>query len=146
VDVVPEVDAPVTDQVAGAAPSVSPSAQPRRIRHPRGDTTIDFSSANPTLRQLAAEKKPQDQFDWYVLVASWLKAHKQMPEIGVKQIVAANQFMGADWGALPIDAGQPFRDGCRSTSGIFEQTRRGYYKLTPNGEERVRRMGTRETA
>jgi hypothetical protein len=112
-------------------------------RLPKGIPDLDFDAGTPTFLEFATEKKPKDQFDWYLLVASWLKKHKQIEEIGIRHIVTAKQYIGGEmWGTLSEDAGQPFRDGRRPQHGIFENgSKRGLSKITRNGEIRVERMG-----
>ena len=80
-------------------------------RRGRGKTSgipdLDFNGATPTFREFAAQKRPSDQFDWYLLVASWMKTHKHVEEIGIAHVITASQYIGSDW-SLPEDIGQPF--------------------------------------
>lgn len=125
--------------------SAAPRVGRNKPRLPQGIPDLDFDSATPTFREYATEKKPKDQFDWFLLVASWLKTFKGMEEVGLPHIVTAKQYIGADWPPLPDDAGQPFRDGRRAATGIFTKgSKNGLSKITKNGESRVARMGQTE--
>lgn len=139
------VDAEVVEAHTEPAPAQPAPRQPaRKSRLPKGIADLDFNSAAPTFRDFVAEKKPKDQFDWYLLVAYWMKKYKQIDEIGLPHVVTAKQYIGpdGDWGSLPEDAGQPFRDGRRASHGIFEKgSRNGLSKITKTGEDRVDRMG-----
>lgn len=115
----------------------------REIRLPKA-AIVDFNSASPTFRQLSNESKPSSQLEWYLLVAFWMKQNKQIEVVGLPHIVAAKQYIGQEWPKLAEDAGQVFRDACRPTSGVFESAKRGLYKITPNGEDRVRRLVEKE--
>lgn len=142
---------PVDVEAAGGegTPPPSPPATPRpqrkQSRLPKGIPDLDFNSPTPTFRAFVAGKNPQDQFDWYLLVAYWLKKYKQIEEIGLPHIVSAKQYIGADWDNLPEDAGQPFRDGRRQAHGIFAKgSKNGLSVITKNGEDRVDRRDKKE--
>jgi hypothetical protein len=133
-------------------PPAPGSSTPRApgSRRGRAKTTgipdLDFNSAKPTFREFAAQKKPADQFDWYLLVASWMKTQKQVDEIGIAHVITASQYIGSDW-SLPEDIGQPFRDGRRRDNGFFVKgSKNGMSKINSVGEDRVARMGTTSPA
>ncbi|MGD0390508.1 MAG: hypothetical protein ABSC42_16305 [Tepidisphaeraceae bacterium] len=108
-----------------------------------GIPDLDFNSATPTFREFAEEKKPRDLFDWYLLVASWMKSHKQVEEIGIAHVITANQYIGSEWSLPPDDVGRPFRDGRRREYGYFiKGSKNGMSKITKIGEDRVARMNT----
>ncbi|MGA2581955.1 MAG: hypothetical protein ABSG31_01660 [Tepidisphaeraceae bacterium] len=132
------------ESVDAASQPVRPVAGQRKGR-PRvtGIPDLDFNSASPTFREFAEEKKPKDQMDWYLLVASWMKAHKQVEEIGISHVITACQYISSDWSLPPEDVGQPFRDGRRRENGFFVKgSKNGMSKITKNGEDRVARMNT----
>jgi hypothetical protein len=138
-----EIVGELVDPDSSAPTDARPPKGKRRLPSlPKGLPDLDLSSETPTFRDYVAEKKPKDQFDWYLLVAAWLKTYKKIEEISLRHIVTAKQYIGADWGSLPEDAGQPFRDGRRASHGIFEKgSKNGLSKITKVGEDRVARMG-----
>lgn len=132
--------------VMGAATTRATGGTRRGRGKTAGIPDLDFNSATPTFREFAAQKKPADQFDWYLLVASWMKTHKQVEEIGIAHVITASQYIGSDW-SLPEDIGQPFRDGRRRDNGFFVKgSKNGQSKINSVGEDRVARMGTTSQA
>jgi hypothetical protein len=132
--VLDEIEEPETNDA-----DLPPTSPKRKPRIPKVIPDLDFNSASPTFREFAAERKPNDQFDWYLLVASWMKDHKQVEEVGINHAYTASRYIGADW-SLPEDVGQPFRDGRRQ--GLFVRgSKNGLSKITHVGEDRIKRMG-----
>jgi hypothetical protein len=135
---------PTEDEQEGVENRSAPAGIAKKSKPtiPKVIVDLDFNSASPTFRELADEKQPDDQFDWYLLVASWVKDHKQVEEIGINHVYTASRYIGAKW-SLPEDVGQPFRDGRRQ--GIFVKgSKNGLSKITHIGEDRVKRMGLKE--
>lgn len=132
-----EPDAPEEADVDAPASRATP--RKNRPTVPKTIPDLNLNGASPTFREFAEQKGPTEQWDWYLVLAYWLKHHLNTEEVGINHVYTASNYIGADF-SLPDDVGQPFRD-MRRKSLFIQGTKKGLSKITHNGEDRVKKMG-----
>ena len=118
----------------------SESAGPAKAKKNRTYTNpeileIDLVSGDVPLEAFAASKEPSEMSKRYLVVAAWLKGHREITEIGIDHIWTCFRFL--QW-SVPRDIGQPFRKA--KAQGWFRASGRGVFEITHVGLEVVRKL------
>lgn len=99
---------------------------------------IDFTSGDVPFREFYEQTgKPSANIKRYLLITSWFKEHRGLPEITVDHIYTCYRFMGAGWN-IPKHPSQPFRD--MKSKGWVVKGSGGAYKLHHIGETFINEM------
>jgi hypothetical protein len=130
---------PFAEEQPQETSSSNGTKRPRRSATPKVLTDVDFATGDLPFRVFVEQKNPRDQFERYLLVASWFKDQRDTDTITTDHIYTAYKFMGAPWN-IPSDVGSPFRD-MKAKKGWFDNgDKRNSWKITHIGEDRVTRM------
>lgn len=136
--------APEPDEDLFPAEEAQPGEVPAEPAHARGQRRfatpkiIDIDLGGPLpLKPFCEEKAPDSDLKKYLVIAAWLKEHRQIEAVTIDHIHTCYRHMG--W-FTPKDAPQPMRDLKRRA--WFNKTGRSEYAINHVGMNEVLKMGT----
>jgi hypothetical protein len=119
---------------SGAAQSLKTKRSARSYATPEV-LDIDLKGGAISFAAYVDTAKPDDTTKKYLIVAAWLKEHRQISSIDANHVYTC--FRAAGWG-VQKDLLQPFRDGKRQ--GYFKTAGRGAYEITHIGLDVVHKL------
>jgi hypothetical protein len=100
---------------------------------------LDLSAGEMSFQTFCESKRPESDWDKYLLIAWWLKKNLDIAEITSAHIYTCFQYM--HW-QVPRDIPQPLRDMKSKKSWFNKCDERGAYALNHIGENVVSKMGS----
>jgi hypothetical protein len=139
----PEEPAPKVAQpeVLGGEQSEQSMGSRPRVKTFRSPVVLDLelTSGDVPLQKYCESKNPDSDSKKYLIIAAWLKQHRNIAVITADHIHTCYRHMG--W-HTPKDAVQPLRD-MKSKNGWFGKgAGRGEYAINHIGENEVAKMGS----
>jgi len=127
--------------VSEVQPNGDAPDRPRQRRTPRTPSIlndIDLNSGTVSLKDFAAQKKPQELSDRFIVVAAWYKQYQSHAEINADRIYTAFKFL--EWPS-PDDVPQTLRN-LKSRNKWFDKgAGTGAYKINIIGLNVVDKLG-----
>jgi hypothetical protein len=129
------------EEIEAAKPARTRAPRPRQI--PEIIEDLDITSGDVPLKEYAEKKNPQTDFDKTLVVASWLREHKNISSINVSHVFTC--FSGMGW-RIPPDLSGPLRDLAKRKRQYLKGDGAGNYSLTIPGLNAVAQMGANSAA
>jgi hypothetical protein len=106
---------------------------PTRYTQPKFLKDLDLDGGEKPFRDYAVEHHPETDNHRYLVIASWLKLHRNLDSITIHHVYTCYQKM--NWPSQK-DVGQPFRQMKRKS--LFENSGKGQWEITHIGLDRVK--------
>jgi hypothetical protein len=128
-------DAEVEASAAVSAPRTARGTGAKRV-YPTPDTLdIDLEAGDKPFRKFAIEKAPASHQDKYLVVAEWLRAFGDIPEVTTGHVRTC--YIGAGWDFDLLDPTQPFRKLKKAGLGMIAD---GKFTIKHLGTSAVNKM------
>lgn len=129
----------VNGAVAASVPSTNIFTSKGPKKPPRSPVVLpdlDCRVGNPPLADLFAKHPVEEITKRYLVIADWLKKHKQIDEVSMDHIHTGFRAMG--WNT-PDDAGSPLRSMLKA-GWFLKGSKRGLFKINHIGEGEVMKI------
>ena len=131
-----------TVEANGTSVSAGPKASRGKRTYPSPATVdIDLASGDMPFTTFANEKRPDKQRDKYLVVAEWLRAYGNTPEITAGHVRTC--YIAADWTFDVQDPAQPFRNLKKEGLGTISD---GKFTINHLGTAAVKKMNAQANA
>lgn len=126
----------------GTSVSAAPRASRGKRTYPSPATVdIDLESGDMPFTTFASEKRPDKQRDKYLVVAEWLRAYGNTPDITAGHVRTC--YIAADWIFDVQDPAQPFRNLKKEGLGTISD---GKFTINHLGTAAVKKMNAQANA
>lgn len=106
--------------------------KPRKYTVPKFLKDLDLDSGTVSFKKFADEQKPESDNRKYIVIAAWLKKHRNLDVITPDHIYTCNQKMA--W-KTQRDVGQPFRQ--MKKKSYFDAAGRNLWSITHVGLDQL---------
>jgi len=112
----------------------------RQYRTPQ-PLELDLISGDLPLKSFLDQKQPDGDVKRYLVIAHWLKQHRNIQEVTMDHMYTCYRHMGTGW-QVPADAAAPLRTMKGKQYGWMKTgSTKGSYTLNHLGENEVGKMG-----
>lgn len=136
---VDNLESPADEDAAATTEATTGATTQTRVRGFRSPqiVDIDLKSGDEPLEAFLSAHDPQEVKTRYLLVAYWLKKHRQLEEVTPDHIHTCFRHMGWE---TPRHAAQPLRDMKSKDQWFHKGQARGAYQLNHVGENAADRI------
>jgi hypothetical protein len=133
---------PIHAQSEAEAPAASPPNSTRKKKKLRTPVPLDLdlTSGSKPFKTYFEEQEPKTDSKRYLVIAQWLKEHRNIPEIGADHVYTCYRFLGM---SVPEDVLSVFR-GLKKQAWVEGGSSPGMFKINHIGENQLTQAKKKE--